>query len=99
MHTHINDTGISNQGFTFDENHRSILAVILVSSRYDNQFLSLSYAVNVAVSVKLTLANWDESKRLNFFCVQIKKKKKDWPTDPLYFQAKRANKPFIFKAW
>ena len=32
----------------------SILTVILVSSRYDSQFLSLSYAVdlNVAVSVK-----------------------------------------------
>ena len=33
-----------------------IFAVILVSSRYENQFLSLSYAVNVAVSVQ-TLAN------------------------------------------
>ena len=30
-------------------------------------------------------------------CQDLKKKKKeDWPTDPPDFQAKRANKPFIF---
>ena len=40
--------------------------------------------------------------KLHFLCVQIKKKKKkrdekiDLPTDPPDFQAKRANKPFIF---
>ena len=34
---------------------------------------------------------------LRFICVQIYiKKKKDRPTDPPKFQAKRANKPFIF---
>ena len=34
---------------------------------------------------------------LHFFCVQIKKKKKSYqPTDPPDFQAKRANRPFIF---
>ena len=32
-----------------------------------------------------------------FFCVQnFKKKKQSRPTDPPNFQAKRANKPFIF---
>ena len=34
---------------------------------------------------------------LHFFC--IKKKKKDRPTDPPNFQAKRANKPFIFRPY
>ena len=37
---------------------------------------------------------------LHFFCTQIlkrkKEKKKDRPTDPPDFRAKRANKPFIF---
>ena len=30
----------------------SILAVILITSKYENQFLSLSHTVNAAVSVK-----------------------------------------------
>ena len=30
-----------------------ILAVILVTSRYENQFLSLSYTANAAIAVKL----------------------------------------------
>ena len=33
---------------------------------------------------------------LHLFCVQNLKKKKDRPTDSPDFQAKRANKPFIF---
>ena len=31
-----------------------------------------------------------------FLCPDLKKKKKDRPTDPPDFQAKRANKPLIF---
>ena len=61
----------------------SILTVILVSSRYENQFLSLSYEVNVAISVKFS-----ESKPLHFFFVQIKKQKQkkkiDLPTLPVF---------------
>ena len=74
----------------------SILAVILVSSRYENQFLSLSYAVNVAVSVK-----FDSRTEMKVSpCISSVSRflKKDRPTDPPNFHAKRANKPIIFKA-
>ena len=55
-----------------------ILAVILVTSRYENQFLSLSYTVNAAVSVKFDscelevnpcLAVIKNSAKLRFWCL------------------------------
>ena len=54
MHTHMNDTAFQIKVSLSMRITESILAVILVSSRYDSQFLSLSYAVglNIAVSVK-----------------------------------------------
>ena len=53
MHTHMNDTAFQIKISLSMRTTESILAVILVSSRNENQFLSLSYAgLNVAVEVK-----------------------------------------------
>ena len=52
MYTHINDTAFQIKVSLSMRITKSIFTVILVSSRYENQFLSLGYAVNVAVSVK-----------------------------------------------
>ena len=40
------------QGLTFVKNQRIDSTVIPVTSTYENQFLSISYTVNAAVSVK-----------------------------------------------
>ena len=52
MHTQMNNTAFQIKVSLSMRITESILTVILVSSRYDNQFFSLSYAVNIAVSVK-----------------------------------------------
>ena len=90
-HTHVNDTAFQIKVSLSMRITESILTVILVSSRYENQFLSLSYEVNVAISVKFS-----ESKPLHFFFVQIKKQKQkkkiDLPTLPVF----RPKKLFFF---